>query len=55
LVYANVRLGPNGLARLALPPALNGSAMLPALQIDANGDGVFETLARAPNHLLIVR
>jgi pimeloyl-ACP methyl ester carboxylesterase len=51
LLYANVQLGPNGLARLALPPVLDGADMLPALQIDANGDGVFETLARAPTVL----
>jgi Lecithin:cholesterol acyltransferase len=42
ILYAGVRLGPNGLARLALPPAPAGADTLPALQIDANGDGTFE-------------
>jgi hypothetical protein len=51
LLYANVQLGPNGLARLALQPGLGRADMLPVLQIDANGDGEFETLARAPTVL----
>jgi pimeloyl-ACP methyl ester carboxylesterase len=49
-VYLGVLLGANGRAQLALPQGVGRAASTqawPALQIDADGDGVFERTAQA--------